>query len=147
MITIGLHKHNGLAECAIKWQTRSPYSHASVIMDAGQYAVEAVWPRVRLVERPPIDPQADYFKVSLTPEQETRVREFLLKQVGKPYDLTMVCRFVTRQQETRKSQGKWFCSELIFAAFKTAGVELLARIEPWEVSPGTLSNSPLLVLI
>jgi len=53
----------------------------------------------------------------------------------------MVIRFITRQQETRKSSNKWFCSELIYASLLKAGIVVLERIEPWEVSPVLLSYS------
>lgn len=54
----------------------------------------------------------------------------------------MVARFVTRRQADRESAGKWFCSELVFAAFQAAGIDLLARTEAWEVSPGLLLRIP-----
>ena len=88
----------------------------------------------------------DQFTVAMTAEQEEHVKAFLGRQVGKPYDLSMVIRFLTRQQETRESKGKWFCSELVAAALGKA-VPVLARIEPWAVSPGMLSYSPLLVKV
>jgi uncharacterized protein YycO len=87
----------------------------------------------------------DLFLVDgLTETQEEDVAWFLFQQLGKPYDWTMVARFVTRRDESRASSGKWFCSELVYAAFKQAGVPLLRATEPWEVSPGLLAKSPLL---
>jgi len=58
-----------------------------------------------------------------------------------------VARFVSRRQASRASRGKWFCSELAFAAARKGGVHLLKNVEPWEVSPGGLSRSPLLTKI
>jgi hypothetical protein len=43
-------------------------------------------------------------------------RAFLTAQLGKPHDYTMVARFITRRQESRRTSGKWFCSELTFDA-------------------------------
>jgi len=53
-----------------------------------------------------------------------------------------VFRFVTRWR--KEQDEKWFCSELVFQAFKEAGVDLLERIECSQVSPTVLSFSPLL---
>ena len=39
----------------------------------------------------------------------------------------------------RKKYGKWFCSELVFAAFKKAGINLMDRTDAWLLSPTILS--------
>jgi uncharacterized protein YycO len=80
----------------------------------------------------------------LTDAVADTVWEFARGQLGKPYDWTMVLRFISRRQESRKSRGKWFCSELVYASFQKAGVDLLRDTDPWEVSPGLLARSPLL---
>jgi uncharacterized protein YycO len=143
-VRIALYQSKGLLSRFIKWQTRSPFSHAALVFtdDLLVESMQGEGVRVRPWKR---TPDADLFRVLAMPAQEERMREFALRQVGKPYDYTMVVRFVTREQETRKSKGKWFCSELVFAAFKYAGIDLLARTEPWEVSPGLLARSPLLM--
>jgi uncharacterized protein YycO len=142
---IGLYRHTGLIPCAIKWQTRSEYSHGAILFSDG-VLIEATWPKVQRVVNPAPDHKVDWFEIAgLTEDQERTIRCFCESQVGKPYDLTMVVRFVTRRQESRKSTGKWFCSELVFAACQKAGIDLLSRIEPWAVSPELLSLSPLLL--
>src|SRR5690606_21875536 len=85
-----------------------------------------------------------YLNIPLGADEVLRLRGFLEKQTGKSYDYRMVFRFITRLQETRKSRGKWFCSELVFAALQQCGIDLLSRTEPWEVSPGLLARSPYL---
>jgi hypothetical protein len=65
-------------------------------------------------------------------------------ELAKDYDYTMVARFVSRRQASRTESEKWFCSELVFAALRKAGIELLRDVEPWAVSPGLLAKSPLL---
>jgi hypothetical protein len=65
-------------------------------------------------------------------------------ELAKDYDYTMVARFVSRRQASRTESDKWFCSELVFAALRKAGIELLRDVEPWAVSPGLLAKSPLL---
>jgi hypothetical protein len=65
-------------------------------------------------------------------------------ELAKDYDYGMVARFVSRRQASRTESDKWFCSELVFAALRKAGIELLRDVEPWAVSPGLLAKSPLL---
>jgi uncharacterized protein YycO len=148
VVEVRLYRGRGFISKLIQWQTRSPYSHASVafgdregklwIIDAREG--KGCRLRIPLAE----DDRADRFRVRVTEQQQQVITSFLQSQVGKPYDYTMVARFLTRRQVTRRSSGKWFCSELVFAAFRHAGVPLLERVEPWAVSPGMLAHSPLL---
>lgn len=141
---ICLHKGKGLISSLIRFQTRGRYTHASILIKERD-VIEArefkgvVESRIEL-----IDSSFNLFKVTTTREQDEKIISFLKDQLGKEYDYTMVARFVTRRQEHRKSKEKWFCSELVFAAFLHAGINLLERTEPWEVSPNLLSRSPLL---
>lgn len=140
----------GIIGRLIRWQTRGPYVHAAIMNDrfeiiesrAGKGVVVSQlkeWNGLNfdVFQVLPSDKQPGLYQ----PEEGWR---FALQQIGKDYDYTMVVRFITRQQEQRKSRGKWFCSELVFAALKQAGVNALSRTEPWEVSPNLLSKSPYL---
>ena len=143
---IALHRGTGFIARAIRWQTRSVYSHASVLLEESEMVIEArEFQGVRVVMWNDVVASGevvDLFRVrDISAEQEKVVREFLWEQMGKGYDYTMVARFVSRRQEERASSGKWFCSELVFAALAKAGVKLLERIEAWEVSPGVLRLS------
>lgn len=146
---IALHKGRGLISRLIGWQTRSAYTHASIVLDSGEVIEAREFQGVRLLPHLPSDEDIDVFEVTgvtatASADQRRVITAWLMSQLGKPYDYTMVARFVSRRQESRKSSGKWFCSELVFAALQKAGVNLLARCEPWEVSPALLSKSPLL---
>jgi len=64
----------------------------------------------------------------------------------KPRAGTCKCRDACNQ--SRYSDGdqenkRWFCSELVCAAFAAGGVSLF-NARHWEISPGTLSICPLL---
>jgi hypothetical protein len=76
-----------------------------------------------------------------TDHLQSSIIAFARAQVGKPYDYRGIAGFLARRNyATAKS---WFCSELVSAAFATAGAPLL-RLEPHKTSPGDLRTSPLL---
>lgn len=140
----------------IRWQTRSEYSHAALCLYTreGMRIVEAIEGQGVLCRQPTdADLAADWFRVRAPklpvmtwPEARYQhAAAFALEQVGKGYDWTSVLRFVSRRQARREAAGVWFCSELVFAAYQQAGIELLRAVEPWEVSPGLLARSPYLV--
>ena len=86
------------------------------------------------------------FKIEgMTVLQEERMVEFMLNQLRKKYDWWGIASFIRRKVWHR--DNAWFCSELVFAAAKHVGIDLLARIEPYKVSPALLFTSPLLIKI
>lgn len=145
---IHIYKGKGIISKIIQWQTRSKYSHAAIELPDGDIfeAKEFTSTGFRDSKCPCKEEQLqfDVYEVDVPIEKELEINEWLYRQQGKKYDYTMVFRFLSRRQETRRSRGKWFCSELVFAAFKRVGIDLLNATEPWEVSPGLLSKSPLL---
>lgn len=134
---------------AIRWQTRGRYSHAAVVGvdDAGRMALweakEFFGVRCRDVAAADWS-DADWYEV-VPAYDGCRAVGFLNAQVGKGYDYTMVARFVTRRQASRRTCNRWFCSELVYAAFLVGGRPIFERTEPWEVSPDLLSRSPWLL--
>ena len=138
----------------IQWQTRGPYGHAALVNHAGDL-IEALQGAGVIHDSIKKYPRSDYDLFRVVPLINTRQKyydplkgwNFAEDQIGKPYDYTMVVRFVTRQQETRETSGKWFCSELVFAALQRAGLPLLERTDPWEVSPAMLARSPYLIKV
>lgn len=148
MIKIYLFKNTNILSKLICWQTRSPYSHAAISVDGVAY--ESVRTGVkRLSETSMLEHYSgieyDIFEFVNPPNsiKESEVQNFLGKQVGKSYDISMIIRFLTRDQETRKSKEKWFCSELVYAAASKV-TPLLNGVEPWMASPAMISYSPLL---
>lgn len=143
MVKVILYRTKGFIPALIKWQSRGPYCHASIV--AGGFVYESHL-ETGVVRRAISDEDmlSDWFKVEADPQQEFDMCKFLNDQVGKKYDLTMIARFLTRRQEHRAQQGKWFCSELVVAALNAGGIWPFARTQPWEVSPNMLAKSPLL---
>lgn len=144
---IALYRGKSFLSRVIQFRTWSAYSHAAWVCEDGE-VIQAWRHGVTLTPdlahgHTPGTP-VDLFDIALTVNQRYEVEAFLRSQVGKPYDLRGALRFISRRQNAGDEQAGWFCSELIHAAFISAGIELLARIESWKVDPGLLSISPLL---
>lgn len=149
---ICLHRGTALISRLIRWSQRSEYSHASIIMPDGRHfeSREGVGvvchPQFTLTNRTEVVDKFVYRK-PLTAVEIMRIDCFLSAQVGKPYDWPMVFGFVSRSDtEAESSEGKWFCSEVIFSGTAEANPSrrLLDRIEPWAVHPGHISLSTLI---
>ena len=151
MMRIGLYKGYSWPSKAIKWHSRSLYSHAA-LLPTPTTAIEA-WAdsmiggkvyagNINALHK--ADTPIDIYSVNAD-VRWGEVEEFANAQVGKDYDWRMVYGFVSRKpREAKKSQDKWFCSELVFAALQYGGCRLLRNIEAYQVAPGTLALSPLL---
>lgn len=126
----------------VKWQTRTRYSHAALLLSCGQRVVESYpGPGVRIRHLSREDwVKIDLFEVEgLTPDLSRQALAFCERERGKPYDWRSVLRFVTRTPA--RENGRWFCSELVYAALAHVNIHLLARIEAHNVSPGMLALS------
>ena len=132
---------------AIEWFTRSKYCHAAIIQSDGSLieAIEGVG--VHRLPALPAGDTCDLFTVcGPSSLSEISVERFLGAQLGLPYANLDIVGFLTRCPE-QKQAGAWFCSELVYAAIRAGGVELLARVEPFQVSPGSLAMSPYLEML
>lgn len=142
-----LFNGRGKVSDAIRWQTDSNYSHAAIelpdgsIIEAWQGSgLELLLMRGKVARKTLTDRSTiTVFDVVQTPEQTAKIVEFLEAQVGKPYNYRGIVRFITRGMTD--PHDSWFCSELVFAAFQYAGINLLERIDAALVSPGMLEWS------
>ena len=148
---IALYQGTSFISRLIRWQTRSPYSHAAWLSSNGD-VIEAWQPCVRLVhslsEQHTPGTVVDLFEF-VTPLRAKEIQEIwrlALKQVGTPYDYLAVLRFVSRKASRERWEEKLFCSEMVFGNAWDAGRELLARTEAWRVPPDWIARSPLLRL-
>lgn len=146
---IALYKGISLLSRLIRWYSRSEYSHAAWIDPDTGACYEAWTNGVRMV--PSFESchtpgtHVDIFATPANREQSLAIRRFHQQLVGKAYDWHGIFHFVTRRPEHARDQDRWFCSELVVAAYRAAGVPLLARVEPYKVYPSMLAWSPLLV--
>jgi uncharacterized protein YycO len=138
----------GLINSLVRWQTNAPYAHVAIrLYDNQPFIVEST-PKHGVRMRCLRDSEAgsfDRFRVNwegFPLAEQLDVQAWLRSQYDKKYDFQGILRFITR--EKGKNPDKWFCSELVFAAFQHIGVKLLNVDEAWRVSPGLLAMSPLL---
>lgn len=148
MSLVALYRGKSLISRMIRWRSWSDYSHAAwvcadgTVLDAWQKGGVRHVANISVGHKP--GTPVELFNADLSPAQIHRIELFLKAQLGKKYDWHGVLKFISRRRTTHDQQKKWFCSELISAAFRHVGHPLLARIRDEQVSPGLLSFSPLL---
>lgn len=138
-----LFRGRGAISAAIRWQTRSRYSHAALRLRDGRIVESWQGAGVQIKTLTDWTGIDAYLIPSATPAQWDEALDQACYLVGHGYDYWAIARFVSRR--LMPFNDRWFCSELVFWALARAGVRLLSRISPAEVSPGLLALSPLLV--
>lgn len=165
---IGLYKGKSGISLAIRWITRSPYSHAAFVFDIASaaradamLAVGAYFRRLRhynqgavieawkggVKNSPSVSTlhtkgtPVDIFKFSipLNNLEEDSLISRLDGEIGLPYDYRDVLRFITRIPG--KPGHHRFCSLLVSRLCKEIRRELFKRTEDWEVPPGWIQRS------
>ena len=125
------HLHKALDTCPVweAWGAMFRRGKSGVFRRSGIHEGHTPGTRIRLMRL--ADPVA---------LDEAAVVAFLERTVGKGYDWLGLVRFALRID--RDKAGRWFCSELVHAALAAGGVTLLARVVPYQVSPGDVYRSP-----
>lgn len=149
-VYVCLHRGSSLVSRLIRWHSRGEYSHASIVLPDGRHFESRegkgvlCHPKFTLTNQ---TEQVDRFilKQPLNEQELNYLTAYLEAQVGKKYDWPMVLGFLSRSEhEGHESGGKWFCSELVYAALLATGRPLLATHESWRIDPATLGLSPLM---
>lgn len=146
---IVLYKPYDTLDKIISFFSRGDYSHAAIMMNDGSLIDVRPFKKIRKIpnihyERSQ-NQKVEIYNVNTTKDEDLIINDFLNRQIGKGYDYLSVFGFIVNKTELgRKQYGKWFCSELIFCAFKKVGINLLERIRQWDVTPVILSYSNLL---
>ncbi len=151
-----LFRGSGPVSRAIRWLTRSPYSHAALVFlfEGRVYCLEAVGSGVRLALISEVLARyhggIDHFDVpEATGDQRRAALGFAFQQLGKLYDRRGLWRFLLaiatgRRPRVREDQA-WFCSELVAAAYRRQGLALVPESSAF-TSPADLALSPALSL-
>lgn len=130
------------------WQFGYPYTHIAYVLELMEdpYVIEAWKGEVRkgfFSAHHTKGTEFAIFSVEVLPSQKEAIEGFLLEQIGKKYDWLGILGFPFRSKNLQ-DPDRWFCSELVFYAFKQAGVGLLRDTHPSEVSPRLFLKSPFL---
>ncbi len=142
------YRGRSLISKAIRWQTRSVYSHVA-LEDLNGTVYEA-WHVGGVRKLGSLQhghaPGTKIDRFAIIPVlDDMAVRSFLLEQLGKKYDYRSVFRFLTRRECA--ADDRWFCSELVAYALNLGGVQLQSRIPSSKLSPRDVCMSPVLVLV
>lgn len=144
-----LFRGNGLLPWLIRLATHSDYSHAGLLFryDGRVYCLEAVGKGVRLA---PVSRLLDHYPdgifycglAALDPARETALG-FGFQQLSLPYDVLGLVRFalalIFATRRPVKPDQRWFCSELVAAAYRIAEFPLTDEL-PCYASPVDLIN-------
>lgn len=130
----------------IRWQTRSKYAHAAILVDEENDMIIESWPGKGVQLKQITDWRGvDTFEViGQLAFNEADAHQFLKVQIGKKYDYLGVLQFLTREKPGGRWDKEWFCSELVYAALFYAGGALFQTTDPWRIYPGLLALSPYL---
>ena len=143
----------------IKWRTYGAISHTSWVSPHTGMVVEA-WMKggVRrnfdLNDNHTPGTVIDLYRVEgMTRDKHRSIEAFLCRQIGKKYAFRQILRFISRRADVLRELElwmlpskleSWFCSELIFTALRTAGLNLL-KASANRVSPTVLGYSSLMI--
>jgi hypothetical protein len=128
----------------IRWWTKSPYSHAEIVLDDGETWVSIspfLFTRVAARVRTHIpDEEWDYLDFKVTPEELRALKDFVSETTGDGYDwtgmlLSQVLPVIV------KGKGRWYCSQWIAHALSHAGIVKWKRLGIYEfpdLHPGRL---------
>jgi hypothetical protein len=151
-----LFRGRGLLSLIIRVITRSPYSHVGLLysFEGRVYCVEAVGAGVRIILLSELlqhyDGGVDYFEVEASDKQRRRAVSFCFQQLGKIYDKPGIFRFAASLIFDRRAvsprDDRWFCSELVAAAYAAQDLPLTAVQEAY-TSPSDLAMSPRMKLV
>lgn len=128
----------------VKWQSRSHYSHAALLIPGTNTVIES-YPfkgvRKRQLTARDWERIHAYAVPGMTGKQWSACIQFAESQLGMGYDWRNVFRFVSRIP-ARENQ-RWFCSELVFQAIEKVYLRVL-MMDASYVNPGHLGASPYL---
>lgn len=134
---IAFLKGRGIIDLAIRLWTWSKYSHCEIIFNDGRtFGCDVSFPGTTKYTKKTYDPAYwDIFNLDISLEQENIIRKFTNQEVNCKYDWIGIffTQFIPLGFEMK---ARWFCSEVVTAAFQKIG--WLLGIQPKKVSPKKL---------
>jgi hypothetical protein len=137
-IYLRFQTHHTISEDLIRFFTWSDFSHVDAVFKEGFLGALPGGVQLREYSQ---DGDCLYARV-LCPTKKIQkdVAKFLQAQIGKPYDFEGIAGILFRQNSWHDI-NKWFCSELIAAAFSYALYRLLNEFHLNRVTPQALITS------
>jgi hypothetical protein len=144
MIRLQFSRQSGLISNAIAWFSAGHFSHVDAVLPDGNLLGAR---HDRVGGKPPgvqVRPQ-DYvefsekrlFFIPAPPEQARMFYDFLLAQVGKPYDIAAIWGFALDRDW--RNPDSWICSELQAAALEQVGRVPRLFLAANKITPGALA--------
>ena len=127
----------------IRWWTKSPYSHAEIVLDGDTWVSISPFLFTRVAARVRTnvaEKDWDYLEFYVTPEELHALKDFISETTGDGYDwagmlISQIGPFIV------KGKGKWYCSSWIAHALAHAGIVKLKKLGIYELPdlhPGKL---------
>jgi uncharacterized protein YycO len=146
MIALQFSSDGTLGDKVIRHYTWSDYGHVDLVLSDGMLLGARPPDGVQI--RPPdyttFITRAVYGCSFATPEQENWIIAFCKGKLGAPYNYEADAGI--RLHQDWSTPGAWMCSQLLGAAFASAGVPLLNQPLYNRITPEQLRESPLLRL-
>jgi uncharacterized protein YycO len=145
MITLRFSTVPGALTCQlIRWQTWCDYSHVDVVIPGvGLLGAQVDGVKIRPFNYAGPNAKVLYQQVDyLTPGEEADLYQFLKAQLGKPYDFGALLGDLLHRDW--RNPNKWFCSELVAAAFEQIKRPMLNENVVDRVTPRDLMLCPYL---
>ncbi len=132
----------------IRWFTRSPYTHVSLIFSTGgcEEEFESIQGKGVIRHLPHLFSKKKWVEwtLPLTYEQVLDAHEMAASLVGAKYDWQAIRAFVLHRR--KHSLDKWICSEYVAYVLSKAGYPI-SRLQPFMESPATICASLRLVSV
>jgi uncharacterized protein YycO len=141
MINLRFATEHGFSSFAIRWGTWSDYSHVDFILPDGTLLGSRIDGGVQI--RPATYGhfiKTESFGINVRPDKAAAILDWAHSQVGKPYDITAIIGYTIRRDWTKPD--RWFCSELVAAAFLLHDWPIIRTSHLNRVSPQDLLFSP-----
>ena len=146
-----LFKNTGLMSKIIQWGTNSPYSHVAVCVDAEMNLIIEAQGMVRAADIRKMT-NYDIFRIKRGHRYNLNTTiSFLVSKLNEKYDYAGVIFLgIIKLFRLKKLANKWqkdrdyFCSELVYAAFKAGGLEIVDKESAGIVSPADIANSTII---
>ena len=149
-----LFRGSGLMSKIIQWGTSSIYSHTGICANAEMDLLIEAQGCVRAAD---IRTMTDYdiFRVKHGHRYDlNKVISFLVSKLNSRYDYKGVIFLgIMKLFRLKKMANKWqkdrdyFCSELVYEAFKAGGLQIVNKESAGVISPADLSRSDILLKV